>query len=200
MIRTALSLRRRIAAALALLLTCTASLAQTWTGGGDGVSWNSGLNWNVLPVSGPSTIVQFNNAGAIITNQNLGNPFQLNNLFHGGAGSLTVNGNALSFNGSAYLQATAAALTVNAPVVTLTQLESYAINTTLAGGLSGAGIFAAQSGITTLSGPGTWTGDTHVNATLRIAAANALTSAGIVYVNGLLDFASPTAVSYSGAT
>ncbi len=197
MIRTALSLRRRIAAALALLLTCTASLAQTWTGGGDGTSWNQATNWNALPVSNPSTIIQFNNAGAIITNQNLGNPFQLNYLQHTGAGALTVNGNALEFN-YGILQSTVAAMTVNAPIVIVGGLQSYAVNTTINGAISGSGSFSTQSGTTTLTGAGTWSGGTDVNGTLRIAAPNALPAGGAVNLNSLLEFASPTAVSYSG--
>ena len=205
MIRTALSLRRRTVTALALLLTCLSSLAQTWTGGGNGVSWNQATNWNFLPVSGPGTAIQFNNAAPLTTNQNLGNPFVLNYLYSGGAGALTLNGNALDFQGSnATMQFnTPSATTLNTPVLLSSGTTVYAPDLILAGGVSGPGALTLGQGMTTLTSPGSWSGGTTLNGatTLRVATGGSLTgNVSFGFTNpSLLEFASAGAVTYSGS-
>ena len=194
------SLRPILATSILALLSATA-LAQTWTGGGNGVSWNQAANWSVLPVSNPGTFLSFANAAAITTNQNLGSPFQLFYIQHSGAGALTINGSALEFFGSAgTIQSTAGAtITVNAPLISSQFFHSLAANTTFNGPISGVGSFEAWAGITTITGAGTWSGGTQVVATLRVAAPNALSNNSSLSVSsGLLDFVSPSALSYTG--
>jgi fibronectin-binding autotransporter adhesin len=205
MIRSLLSLHRRSLTALALLLTCTASMAQTWTGDGDGISWSDPANWDALPASGNGTIITVNNGAALNMNQDLGSPFSLNLFQQTTANPVTITGNAIELVGSSSIPnfgVLGAGSVVSAPLI-LSGTQSNGIfgnGLTLSGGVSGAGQFDT-SGAVTITGPGTWTGGTAVSSgTLHVAAPNALPAGGGVTLFGTtLNFTSPTPVAFSGA-
>ncbi len=199
--------RRTILASSILALTASATFAQTWTGAGDGVSWNQLANWTALPVSQQGQFINFTNAGVLVTNQNLANPFILGYLQQNTTGNLTIGGNALNFqdlSGQATITLSALNSFITAPVILTSATQIFADNLLMSGGVSGAGEFRMGSGIVTLSGAGTWTGGTNLgnngNGTLRIAAANALSgnvSFGFIYAS-VLEFVSPTAMTFGG--
>ncbi len=100
----------RLCSAIVFLVTSPVLLAATWTwtGLGGTSNWNTGTNWNggTVPTSVATTDLIFagtNNTGTALVplNQNIGTPFQLNNLtFAGGSGSFFLAGNPLTFTGS----------------------------------------------------------------------------------------------------
>lgn len=195
--------RRTILATGILALVTASAFAQTWTGGGDNISWNQAANWNSLPVSGPGTGIVFNNPAAVVSNQNLGNPFVLNSLQVLNTGGLTVNGNGLSFNNGAsdavlFANTTVPSVALNVPVAMVSNLQisnQMANPLAITGPLTGAGQLRISYGVTTLSGVGSWTGGTIIGylsaqGTLRIAAANAL-AGPVNFFAGTLEFATP---------
>ncbi len=201
------STRRTIlATSILALISSTAAFAQTWTGGGDGVSWNQNANWNFAPISQPGQFINFTNAGALVTNQNLANPFVLGFLQQNTTGNLTIGGNALRFDNGSQATITLSAVNsfITAPVVFTSPTQVFANTLVMSGGVSGPGEFRMGSGLVTLTGAGTWTGGTSIgqngNGTLRIAAANALPG-NVSFGFGsaaVLDFAYPAATTYSG--
>src|SRR5688572_14472102 len=91
----------RLTAMLAVLLPLSCALAETWDGGGDGVSWNDPLNWDTnAPIVSGSAGQQliFVSGTPLPTTQNFGGTFSLQNLVFGGGGPFTVNGNPISFD------------------------------------------------------------------------------------------------------
>lgn len=191
-----------LAPLLFALLAATSASAQNWTGGGDGVSWSQTLNWFSLPVSGPATSLSFSNAGALNTNQNLGSPFTFYYLSQNTAGALAITGNALEMAGNTpQMYINGAGSTFSAPFILSGTNNNYIQGTdlTLSGGVSGAGKLYA-SGLVTLSGPGTWTGGTEIQGTLRATTANALPTANVmINGSGILEFILPTAGSWGGS-
>lgn len=101
----------RFCCALIFLTAVQASWAVTWTWNGNGgnVNWGTGGNWvsGTVPTSAATTDLIFagtNNTGTALIplNQNIANPFQLNNLtFATGSGSFFLGGNPLAFTGTA---------------------------------------------------------------------------------------------------
>jgi autotransporter-associated beta strand protein len=172
----------------------------TWTGTGGNINWSTIGNWNALsaPPSSSTTDLSFagstNSGTALIPlNQNIANPFHLNNLnFATGSGSFFLGGNPLAFTGatttisqdSNNAQRIANKISAsNNSTVTLTLTGSGPGIVTLSGSIdSGSGnrdyaITKTGTSSFTLSGNNTYGGATAVNAgVLNIQHANALGS------------------------
>ena len=124
-----------VAARLFLLFAAAPALASTvtWTGGGDGTSWNSAANWGgtlpgvnddaVIPVTSGNSTVQFTSAAGIVQVKSLttsklmtfsGGTLQVATTFQTSqnitlAGG-TIKGGTVSATGGAVLTATSGAL------------------------------------------------------------------------------------------
>lgn len=138
---------RPILAAGILALTSTAAFAvtATWTGGGDGSSWNQGANWlgGVAPVSGAPALA-LNMAPFSVTNVNTG-PFTLHALNYGFTYSpgTQLSGATLTFADlgtglPAVFQTRTTTVNNNIVLATNTDFQSYQ-GTTLNGSISGIG-------------------------------------------------------------
>lgn len=68
----------------------------TWTGGGDGVNFGDGANWQGGATPGYGTLV-FGTAGAGSLNQNLGNPLSMHRIDFTGAAAYTLGGSQVNF-------------------------------------------------------------------------------------------------------
>jgi autotransporter-associated beta strand protein len=143
----------RFCCALIFFVAVHASKAAvwTWTGGGGNVNWTTGTNWNLGtgPVSAATTDLVFagttNPGTALIPlNQNIANPFQLNNLtFASGSGSFFLGGNPLAFTGSART------ITQNSSSAqSIANIIAASTNSMVTLTLAGNGL-----GVVTLSGP-----------------------------------------------
>jgi autotransporter-associated beta strand protein len=200
MIRSLLSLRSRSLTALALLLTCAASLAQSWTGAGDGVSFNDSVNWTVPVI--PGSVPQFNSLTPLSLTQNSGSPLPIYALIQNAAGTgVTIGGNPLQFNNpSSYINnAPAAPITLNVPVFFTSDLVIYG-NLVMNNGLTGPGGLSV-GGTLNLNAAGSFSAvQLQAGATLRAGAAGAFGSASInlAYNSSLVEFATPSLYNFSG--
>jgi len=91
--------------ALAVMASFTMSLSaatKTWSGGGDGSSWNDPLNWENLqmPVSGQGDLVVLSNSGSTPTiNNNLG-AISIGKLSVTNSGNVALTGGEITFDGT----------------------------------------------------------------------------------------------------
>ncbi len=139
--------RRTILATTILALTARAAFAvtATWTGSGDGSSWNQGANWlgGVAPVSGAPALA-LTMAPFSVTNVNTG-PFTLHALNYGFTFSpgTQLSGATLTFADlgtglPAVLQTRTTTVNNNIVLATNTDFQSYQ-GTTFNGSVSGTG-------------------------------------------------------------
>src|SRR5205085_6095386 len=184
---------------LASTIHCLHAGSTTWGGSGGNVNWTTSGNWTGTPLASSSTTDLFfdgaNNTGTALVplNQNMANPFQLNNLtFSLGAGSFFLGGNPLAFTGSTttITQNSSNAQSIANNIVasnnstvllTLTGISPGIV--TLSGAITaGSGnrdyaITKTGTSIFTLSGANTYGGATTISAgVLNIQSASALGS------------------------
>jgi hypothetical protein len=191
---------RLLAAFVIGLLTAGSVRAQTtytWTGGGGNGNWNVAGNWGgTLPSSGAGTRIVLAGTTQTTTDQNLGNPFTLNRLtFASGAGSFSVSGNPLQFqgNGAAIILDSANLATINSGLV----LDA---NLALRGGASAAG---DPDGDLRLDGPISGTGGLRVNfadesATVAIRGGGNTFTGSVAVSGGTLTLGSSGSISSAG--
>lgn len=153
---------------LCVLLATASASAQTWTGG-SGNFWSDNANWTSPPVSGPTTDIVFNNAGALTTTNNLGN-FSLNTLIQATAGSLGIyhhNNSSLEMAGSnPQISIAGSGSIIGSPLI-LSGTGNNSIHgtdLTLLGGVSGAGKLQVSGLVTISQTAGTWLGGTEISS------------------------------------
>jgi hypothetical protein len=178
-----------------------AQATYTWTGGDGNGNWNVPNNWGgTLPLSGPAARIALAGTTQTTTNQNLGNPFALNRLtFAVGAGSFSVSGNPLQFQGDA-----AAVVLDSANLATINSGLVLDANLTILGGANAAGDpggdlrldgpisgngglrlnFSEPSAVASVRGTGNaFTGSVMVNSgALAIAGSGSISPAGPLFV------------------
>jgi fibronectin-binding autotransporter adhesin len=90
-----------LAAAIASIAMCSASSAQTWTGGGTDDLWGSAANWGgTAPLPGATTDLIFAGSTRLTPNNNYTAFDDFRNvLFASGAGAFTLNGNSIDLLG-----------------------------------------------------------------------------------------------------
>ena len=178
------------------LLTMNFVQAQTWTGGGDGSSWNDGSNWNtgVVPNS-PTAVVHFNPPGSVtdinlqgqeftVAVLNLASGFVLRN------GTLNVSENSPeiaytgSLNGIAPDLAADLSLVLNlsgSPGTIVNVADGATLHA--AGNVSGSGAYLTKAGAGTLrlTGTNTYGGSASITfvdeGTLELGGGSAMASA-----------------------
>jgi fibronectin-binding autotransporter adhesin len=154
----------------------------TWTGATDG-NWATGTNWaGGVPASATDTALVFGSTTQPNTTNNISGGLTLNALeFLSTAGSRTISGNALIFDGIAPTivnSATAGNVTISAPITLLQTLTvsggpSYSAQSIFQGAFSGTGGLNF-GGITTISGASSYTGATLVQGSLGVQGSSAL--------------------------
>jgi fibronectin-binding autotransporter adhesin len=199
----------------ALLLTNHLVQAQTWTGGGADGNWSTAANWTGgTPVSSSSTDLIFagnSNVGTLATplNQNIANPFRLDNLtFSAGGGAFFLGGSAFEFNGginNSITQNSASAVNIaNDISPSANATTTITLNGTGTGVATLSGVISAGSGnrdyaivkngssTFSLTGANTYAGGTTINGgTLIVNSASSLGAAsGTLTLNaGTLEVA-----------
>ncbi len=159
---------------LGLVLATSASAAvRTWTGGGDGVSWNQAANWDTgVPAAGDDVV--FNPAPAA----------QINVPAGSSSGTLTVSGaNPLRITTGG------GALTLSG-LITLTNASNGLVlsNSTLTaqGAITGAGYVSLDNSTVNLQSPCAYTGPTTASngSVINLAAGAGLPDSGALTLNG----------------
>lgn len=165
----------------------------TWTGATDG-SWNTGTNWaGGVPASAADTVVVFGSTTQPDTTNNVPGGLVLNALeFLSSAGSRSISGNPLIFDGAAPTivnSATAGHVTISAPIsllqtVTVSGGPSFSAQLIFDGAFSGTGGLNF-GGITTIAGTSSYTGATVVQGALGVQGSSALgLTSGVVVAPG----------------
>ena len=184
-----------MASAAAGLTGAGAALAQTWNVNGNG-SWGTATNWS--PVSVPNGVGASASLPNILTAARtitLNLPVTLGTLSLDGGFNYTISGtgaaNTLRFDalaGNAALNVTGtAAHTISRPIVLIDTLvidQGSTGTLTLSGARSGAGgLIKNGTGQVTLSGAGTFTGQTQINnGTILYNTAGAIPAASLVTI------------------
>lgn len=154
----------------------------TWTGAIDG-SWSTGANWTGgVPASATDTVVVFGSTTQPNTTNSIPGGLTLNALeFLSTAGSRSISGNALAFDGVAPTivnSATAGNVTISAPIsllqtVTVSGGPNYSAQLIFDGAFSGTGGLNF-AGITTIAGASSYTGATVIQGALGVQGSSSL--------------------------
>jgi T5SS/PEP-CTERM-associated repeat protein len=166
-----------VASAAAVVSLAAPSSAQTWLNPNTG-SWSVPGNWvnNIVPVSGATTVVNFNAVAAQSYSafQNIAAPFTLNaiNFNNSGSGLITVSGQQIQFAGTnpAINQSGSGNATISAPV-------QLAANTSLNG--AGSGTISLGGALSSLPAATGTTGSSYIQNSA--SARSVLSGGGTLY-------------------
>lgn len=171
-----------------------------WNGNGGNGNWGTGGNWigGVAPTSSSTTDLTFagtNNTGTALIplNQNIANPFQLNNLnFLSGSGSFFIGGNPFAFTGTSntITQGSSSAQSIANNFIA----SSNSITLTLTG--NGTGVVTLSGAIQTAGGSKDYAITKTGNSTFTLSGANAYRGLTTI-TGGVLNIQNATAL---GAT
>jgi fibronectin-binding autotransporter adhesin len=162
--------RRRFTAKILALASMgvagSAHAASNWTATSSGV-WSNSANWNTLPVSGNTTVVDFSTAGTYTATDDNSGAFQLNQLnINNASGIVSIAAaspaNYLWFNGSS-------------PSINVSGTGSSIISAQLSGG---AAFTDSTIGLLTIAGNNTYTSTTTFSAGTVLYNGSANSSGG----------------------
>lgn len=199
-----IKLRSISAAALVLLPALARAAAFQWTGTTDG-NWTTGTNWlGGVPGGGADTALLFDSATQLTTNNDIAGGLVLNSLsFSANSGVRTLNGNKLTFDGTAptiSMQNTVGT-SGNDNTVINAQIQ---MNQTL--GITGGVDFSHQvvfgaSAVFSGAGGLTWSGGLgFISASNTYSGATVIAGGGLGVSNSGAFGSSPTVTVQSGAT
>jgi autotransporter-associated beta strand protein len=170
----------------------SASLAQralgagrTWTGAGDGVSWNDPLNWDggtTVPLDGDDITFPNVVSGSAV---DVGAPRTLGALLFSASGTSSLNNSALTLGGT-FTQNGAGAVAINSDVATGDVAQTFGGTgvggVTFTGLVSGAGLLTFNTGTWTLTNDqNTFSGGVQINSGARLEAKGNVNTPNVVF-------------------
>lgn len=177
-----------ISAVLFFASAAPAPAQNIWLGGGGNGDWSNAGNWTSgVPTSSPTNVLIFAGASQLNTNQNIGNPFDLNSLnFDVSAGAFVINSQALRFQANG---ATAPSLTIDTNNSPITFNNPVIFNATGSiGGPGGAslvfGPLTVAAGTLSVNRNSVSAGTLTVSTGATLSPASPTTSFGTLTVGG----------------